>query len=69
MMNGTKSLFQSKGVWGGLIAAGAGIGQLFGYGISAADARELTELVQGLVASIGGILAVYGRIKATQKIA
>lgn len=68
MLNGSKSLLKSRGVWGGAIGTLLGATQLFGYTVTAADARELADLVQGLIAALAGILAVIGRIRATKKI-
>lgn len=64
-MNGTKSIFKSKGVWGGVIAVGAGI---FGINITELDMKEITDNAELIVASVGGLVAVYGRITATTKI-
>lgn len=67
-MNGTKGFFSSVGIWGGLIALGAGVAGIFGYAVSADDTAQLSALVDDLVAAVGGLVAIWGRIRATKKI-
>lgn len=64
-MNGTKSFLKSKGVWGGVIAVGAG---LFGIDITELDMQQITDNIELIIASVGGLVAVYGRITANKKI-
>ena len=68
MITEYKSALTSKGVWGGLIALAAGLLGLLGYTISSADQVQLVNLVAGIVSTIGGILAIIGRIRATKRI-
>lgn len=68
MLTDYKSVFASKGVWGGLIAVAAGLLAVLGYSISPADQALLVNLVAGVVSTIGGILAIIGRIRATKRI-
>lgn len=68
-LTGIKNLLSSKTIWGALLAVAAGGLSLAGYTISAEDQASLTELVSGAGATIGGILALYGRIKASKRIA
>ena len=68
MITEFKSPLASMGVWGGLIAVLAGLGSLLGYTISAADQASIIDLIEGLVAVIGGAVAIYGRIRATKRI-
>lgn len=67
-MNGTKSAFASKGVWGGAIAVLAGVAGFFGYGVTPGDVSGLTDNVTSIVAAVGGLLAIWGRISAKAKI-
>jgi quinol-cytochrome oxidoreductase complex cytochrome b subunit len=57
-----KKWWEMKGVWGGLIAVLAGIGGLFGYTIAPDDQEALTGILVGLAGSVGGIIAIIGRI-------
>lgn len=63
-----KSFLQSRGVWGGAVAVLGGLGGLFGYTIPPQDAVQLPILLSGIASSVGGVLAIVGRIKATRKI-
>ena len=63
-----KSWVTSKGVWGGIAAVGGGVLAFFGYTISDADLSRLIELGSSIASSVGGIVAIYGRVKATKKI-
>ena len=67
-MNEEKPWYQSKAVWGGLLAVGAGAATIFGYQVSPADQAHLPDLLIGLVELIGGFAAVWGRVKATKLI-
>lgn len=63
-----KSLFASKTFWGGFIAVLAGVLGFFGYELSPADQVSLIEAGVAIVASIGGLIAIFGRIRASKKI-
>ena len=67
-MDGYKGILSSKGVWGGLIAVGAGVAGLIGYTVTADDTAQLTSLIDDAIAAIGGVIAIWGRIVATKKI-
>lgn len=67
-MEGLKGMFKSKTVWGGAIAALAGVLGIFGYQLEAADQATLAEAISNGAALVGGLLAIYGRVKATKKI-
>lgn len=60
-----KFWWQSKGMWGGIIAIVATGAALFGYQI---DEAETLNIVMQVAALAGGILAVVGRVKAKQPI-
>jgi hypothetical protein len=67
-LNGTKSPFQSRGVWGGIVAIIAMVASMVGYTLTDADQAALTLLLPGIVSGVGGVLAIIGRIGATKKI-
>lgn len=67
-MNGSKSFLTSKTVWGGLIALVAGLAGLAGYAIGADEQAALVDHIDSLMAAIGGIIAIYGRVVATKSI-
>lgn len=67
-MEETKSVWASKTFWGGVIALLAGVLGFFGYQMGAEDQQAVIELVSAIVASIGGAVAIVGRVKASKKI-
>ena len=67
-MDDSKPWWQSTGVWGGVVAVLAvGLG-FFGYQISGDLQAELVETITSAIALGGGVLAIWGRIKATKTI-
>ena len=64
----TKSMWASKGVWGGIIAVVASAAGIWGYSITPADQANIVELVTSVVALGGGALAIVGRIMASKKV-
>lgn len=67
-MNDGKKWYESKGVWGGIVAGLAGIAGLFGYTVGAEEQENVAALIVGGVSVVGGILATLGRLKATKEI-
>lgn len=63
-----KSLFASRTVWGGILALLAGLAGLFGYTVTPEDTATLTELLASVGSAVGGIVAIYGRIRASKRI-
>lgn len=68
-MDQTKQWYQSSAVWGGILAVLApAIAGIFHVTISTADTAQLADLLGAAGGVIGGLIAVYGRVKATKKI-
>lgn len=63
-----KSWYQSKGVWGGVVAVVAGAAGLLGMAISPEDQELIVQGAMAIGSAIGGLLSVYGRITAADKI-
>ena len=68
-MYDVKSVFASRTIWGGIIALVASLAGIWGYAITPADQAQIVELITGIGGIIGSVLAIYGRIVATRKIA
>ena len=62
-MNDIKGILQSKTVWGAGLAVLATLAQIAGY-----DLGDTNGLAEQVVAIIGGLIAIYGRITAVAKI-
>lgn len=67
-MDGLKNWYQSKTVWGALIAVAASALQLWGLEIGAEEQGELANLAVTLAGAVGGLLALYGRVVASGRI-
>ena len=63
-----KKWYESKGVWGGIVALFAVLIGAFGYAITPEDAQGLVDAFSAIGGAVGAILAIYGRIKAKDKI-
>ncbi|MCY0094451.1 hypothetical protein [Hoeflea ulvae] len=67
-MTDSKPWWQSKTLWGAIVTLGsAGLG-LAGLDVSDADREALIELLTSLGAAIGGLMAIFGRITAKNRI-
>ncbi|SMD10937.1 hypothetical protein [Rhizobium sp. RU36D] len=67
-MEHAKLWYQSKTIWGGLIAVLAAAARLAGLEIGADIQAELVDAAMTLAGAIGGLLAIYGRLAATKPI-
>ncbi|MEM9734592.1 MAG: hypothetical protein AAF903_14055 [Pseudomonadota bacterium] len=64
-----KDWYRSRTIWGSLIAVAAALGSLIGVEIDADTQTVILEAVLQLVAVLGSIYAVFGRLSATKTIA
>jgi len=67
-MMDNKAWYTSKAVWGGLIAIGAAVAGGFGVVIDTDTQGEIADLIVVGVGVVGGLLAIYGRVKAGKPI-
>jgi hypothetical protein len=63
-----KCWYQSRAMWGALIAIASGVANLMGHQIGPQEQQALIEVLSGLTAMAGGLLALWGRFHATSKI-
>ncbi|MBX3524569.1 MAG: hypothetical protein KF904_00020 [Rhodoblastus sp.] len=75
-MEEQKSWYASTTIWGGAVAAVAGLAGIFGYTISPADQAALSDSIGQIVTLVtsvsalgGGLLAIWGRVRASKTIA
>ena len=68
----SKPWYLSKGVIGGLVSAVAGVLALLGHALPDGSipflTDQVTNIAEGVFAVVGGITAIYGRIKADKRI-
>ena len=63
-----KPWYASTGVWGGILAALAGVGSFAGVTLTPEEMEGAAMALASLGASIGGVVAIIGRIKANRAI-
>ena len=63
-----KEWYKSKTVWGGLIAVGAAVASGFGVVVDADTQSQISDLIVVGIGAIGGLIAIYGRVKAGKTI-
>lgn len=68
MMSDAKPWYQSRSVWGGLVAFGAAMAGLLGVDIDAATHDMLALSLTNGAAAIGAIVAVLGRLAAQKSL-
>jgi len=67
-MDPIKPWYMSRSIWGGLVAAGASLGSLFGLTLETGDQLILTEALLQAIGALGAAAAVYGRFAATSRL-
>ena len=67
-MESSKAWYLSRTVWASLVTVAAAIGGLMGMSIGATDQALMTEALLQIVTAVGGVIAVLGRLSATEKI-
>lgn len=67
-MQQQKKWYQSKGVWGSLLAIIALAVGYFGYEFTPESQESAALALSALVGAVMNILAIFGRVKATKQI-
>lgn len=67
-MTDIKPWWQSKTLWGAIVTIGSAVLGLTGLDLGETDREPLTGLLTSLGAAIGGMIAIFGRIKAKNRI-
>ena len=68
-MDDAKKWYQSKTIWGGLVALIAAAGGLVGIEVDAETGSALTLALSQAAAAVGAIVAIAGRLAAVKPIA
>ncbi len=63
-----KQWYQSKTVWGAVIAMAAPLLKQVGVEMGLAEQADLADALATLAGALGGVLAIYGRVNATRSI-
>ena len=67
-MEQSKPWYKSKTVWGGIVALLAGIAGIFGYSVGEEAQATVVESLLAVGSAVGGLIAVYGRVTAKDKV-
>ena len=67
-MTGIKPWYLSRTIWAALVTIGTSLFGLLGLQTGAIDNGALTDLVLQLVTGAMGVVAIFGRLSASQKI-
>jgi hypothetical protein len=67
-MTDIKPWWQSKTLWGAIVTLGSAAFGLAGLDVLDTDREALIELLTSLGAAIGGLIAIFGRITAKNRI-
>lgn len=67
-MNAVKPWYQSKTVWGGLIAVAAPLLKMAGLDVDPALQGDIADAAVTLAGALGGLIAIYGRLSASASI-
>lgn len=68
-MDATKRWYQSKTVWGALVAVGASLAQATGLELAPDVQNDIADLAIAIAGVVGGAVSIYGRISASSVIA
>lgn len=68
MLSGTKSIFASRTIWGALVAILAQTLSLNGIAIPGDAQGAMVDIVLQAIGLAGGVLALWGRLTATQRV-
>ncbi|EYR81175.1 MULTISPECIES: hypothetical protein [unclassified Shinella] len=68
MNDDAKAWYQSRTVWGALVAILASLANAAGVEVTAGDEGELADLLVAAVGTLGGLVALYGRILARRRV-
>ena len=63
-MTEEKPWYQSRSIWGGIVALAAAIAGLFGIPLDAATHEALTVALTSAAAAVGAVVAILGRLAA-----
>ena len=67
-MNDVKAWYRSRTVWGALIAILASLAHAAGVEVTTGEESELADLLVAAVGTLGGLVALYGRILARRRV-
>ena len=67
-MTDVKPWYLSRTVWASIVGVGTAIGGMVGLPLAGVDNSALTETLVQAVTAISGLIAIFGRLNATQRL-
>jgi hypothetical protein len=67
-MEDLKTWYQSRTIWGALVAIIASLAHAGGFSLSASDQGQIADALVSVAGTAGGLVAIWGRVKATSKL-
>jgi hypothetical protein len=67
-MNDSKQWYESKTVWGALVAILASLMQAAGVHFDVAGQDQLADSLVAISGALGGLIALYGRMSADKRL-
>ena len=68
-MDGSKAWYASSGVWGGVLAVAAPVASVvLKVSIGGDEIALAAEAIAAIGGGVGGLVAIYGRLKAKDRI-
>lgn len=67
-MDDLKQWYQSRTIWGALIAIAASLAHAGGMTLSAGDQGQIVDSLVSVSGALGGLVAIYGRVTASAKL-
>lgn len=64
----TKKWYQSKAIWGGIVAVASGLAGLIGVEIDEQTQQDIVNVIVEVGSVVGGVMAIYGRLKANKEV-
>ncbi len=61
-----KPWYLSRTIWGSLIAVAAALGSILGISLDQVTQTELADIVVQMAGAAGALVAIYGRLSATE---
>ena len=68
MSDDMKAWYQSRTVWGALVAIAASLANAAGVEVTSGDGAELADLIVAATGAAGGLVALLGRISARRRV-
>lgn len=68
MTDDSKKWYQSAGVWGGVCTVAFALAGAVGWQVAPADQAQAISYVTGIATGIAGLVALWGRVRATRRI-